>query len=314
MAISPWLIAGPGAVGRLYALALREAGEDVKLLYRKNSSKKPPSAFEFFETSKKQKKTLSSLEWTNKIPENARAVLLCVRTDNLEDFLAERRDEILANPKVPIVFFQPGFHDREKIEKALKGISLAQGNPGLLAYFEGEVLRYWIPTGVATVVSPVSGETAALLQELTQKLTRGGVRAKVVRDVAGAFQAPFALGMPLIAAWQEKDFDEKRLAKDGELLRLAAAAGKEGLAVGRAISNPPAWTAALSLVPSFVLARGVGFLLSITGKNEMISMWKTHASKIREQTREMIGDLIRDGRAKGLPVGSLEKLQMRVWG
>lgn len=316
MADRIWVIAGAGAVGRPMGLALERAGESVAFLPRKGRT---PDATEFsLHHIRDKSKAGLQPRWIDEVPtmEALAGLLVCVRSDQLPGFLEERAGEIRALGRgAPVIYFQPGFRDRTRVEEALPHATIIQGNPGFLSYIQDRVTHYWTPRGSKTMLSPLRGERApALADHLTRLFLAGGLPATLVPDLASAVQAPFAFAMPYLAALEPHDYSLDRLAEDRRLVDLATDAGFEALEIGRAISNsPPWWTGVLRHLPAAIIRGIVPFALHRL-RGEPRKMWELHAGKLRQQTRGMVGDLVAEAEVRGMPTAALRRLSQEVWG
>src|SRR3990172_6747056 len=310
-----YLIIGAGAVGRPFGFGIARAGGRVAFLARKGSKKPAQADFPLVEARSGKEEHLEA-RWHSEMPpeEDLAAILICIRADQLDGALSDFGSEIAARKSVPVVFFQPAFHDREKIEKACPGVPLVQGNPGILSYFEGEAVHYWVPPAVKTVLGPISPKALDAAGDLAALMSRGGFGAKVVKDVPAAIHVPFAFAMPILAAFEHAGFSWDALLADRSLLKKAAETGREAAAIARTMVPQSApWTGLLPYMPAgllaFLLPLGMRFLDDFTK-----TMWRVHATKLTDQTRAMIGELIGDGKARNLPTAKLEALRAQVWG
>lgn len=314
-----WVVVGPGAVGQVLALALQRAGERPLLLGRKTpkarKGKTRTGPGRIRDEDEGVPAVLAEETFVTEFPAAPpRAVILAVRSDQLPGCLAEWGEDIRRSG-APLIFLQPGFSDRERIEKAIPTNSLVQGNPGFLAYFEPEgTLRYWTYAMVPTLLAPVRGPGAGeLVRDFRHILRLGRLPARRTADVAADVQALVAWVVPYLAALQEVGYSFDELCDRPDLLELAARAGDEGHRAACETMPRVGWIPRIpGWIPPVVSATAARFVLGLLDAR-LRAMWEVHAAKIQDQTREMVEELIQRAAGRGLATPHLIHLHDLVW-
>jgi 2-dehydropantoate 2-reductase len=217
-----------------------------------------------------------------------------------------------------VVLLTPGIEDRALVVSHVPASRLVIGIIAFVAYpapLAGETrfpepgLAYWLPPLLA---SPFAGPPAAR-RAVVRALKKGGLPAVALpaRDRsgrAGAFGV--ALSMPLLMALEAADWSFARLRKSRELLDLWALATRQALGAAAAhtgLRPPPVRLAVSTLGPRWLLplSRGVTpFPLE--------TYLAYHFTKVGDQTRHYLRELIAWGREAGVPVDAIESLLARA--
>jgi 2-dehydropantoate 2-reductase len=160
----------------------------------------------------------------------------------------------------------------------------------------------WFPFVLASMVTP-DGERARLsaARELARTLSRAGLPARALLSMSTPMRFLSATSSVLALGWDLCDWQLARLAQEPVLRRETAAAMHEAarlVAPRRSL---------LSLLPRFAFAlflRVLPWLMSARGRQ----VWLRHGPKIRAQTDYIARELLRLGRARGLPTAALTRL------
>jgi 2-dehydropantoate 2-reductase len=308
------LVVGAGAVGQVYALALSRAGARVGLLARPRQVDALRAGVELRRAGRRRVDRLipdAVLSDPAELrPGEWDTVWLCVSSPALRqgDWLGRLAQAL--GPGPAWVMLQPGMHDRALLLEHMPEDRLLTG---LIAFssWEGPLpgeagppgLRWWLPPGGAcSLAGPGAPALAARLRD-------GGLRARAMS--AGAVAEQTALGSAalgaLVLAMEAGGWTFSGLrARAGD----AAAAAREGMAVGAAVAGRPTPPGLSALGPWAVVF--FTYLTKVAIPFPFEAFLALHFTKVGDQTREGLANLIREGRARGLPTGALEALGAAV--
>jgi hypothetical protein len=136
----------------------------------------------------------------------------------------------------------------------------------------------------------------AAAAELAGVLDAAGVPARAVGSLRKSVVPMLAPGMVLMAGWELCGWDAERLARDGEVRGLTAAAMGEAAALVRGeVEGAARWVMHLPASAMGLLLRALPRLSNETVRR----MWRYHGPKLRRQTREMLDELIARAGAAG---------------
>jgi hypothetical protein len=113
----------------------------------------------------------------------------------------------------------------------------------------------------------------------------------------------------VLAAWELSGWDVDRLARDGELRALTAAAMREALAVGD--ERRTTLGRLLRHTPPGALSLLMRALPTVAGE-QVRAMWSHHGPKVAAQTRQMLDGMLARAEASGAPVEHLRRLRERL--
>lgn len=301
------VVVGAGAVGRCYADALVRGGAEVTFRVRR------PLDEDRFVVYGLARGGVSTRSFTARsVTTDAEVaawrpdvVLLTVPTDALRegDWLAPL---LAAAGDALVVALEPGAEDERTLRAARPDVKLAQGIIALIAYLAplpGET-RFPEP-GVAVwapLTCPFAGppEVRPALAAFVEVLSRGGLKASIVDDIAG----DSAFGTIVMATWvtalRAGGWTFAGLAEVGPLAHRAVL---QGVAVAAAHAGRPApwwpwWLGPRTLRAGLaVAARWIPLPLE--------TYLRVHFTKVGSQTRMHLRDAVADGTARGLPVDAL---------
>ena len=154
-------------------------------------------------------------------------VILAVRADQLD----EAADVIESLPSATrIASASAGADDVARLRARFPGRPVVQILPLFLAFPDGDVIRWWTPPLVRTLVTWEGDEAArGFAEELVKPLVDGGLPAMAVNTVGTARECIYAAGLPMLASFELAGWDAGALGRDRELRGLASR-GKRGAA------------------------------------------------------------------------------------
>ena len=238
-------------------------------------------------------------------------VWLCTSSPALVqgDWLARLCGRICEEPSdTAVVVLQPGLHDRALVgdlvgaDRLVRGMIPFSSWPGPLPGSAGPPgLRWWLPP-LARVA--LEGPRAGALVPV---LRAGGLPAGVVGE--GRVDAQLALAggimQPLVAALELADWSFATVRQQG--LALPAQAARESLAVGAALdgAGPPWWSALVRPATLGLLTR----LLPAVAPFAFERFLEVHFTKVGDQTRGALDELVAEADARGLDRDGLAALR-----
>lgn len=289
------LIVGAGAVGQVFALHLSRGGGEIAFLVKPSH---PLEAELRLFPQARGRATLSGFRRLTSAEEVARErwdqVWLAVPSNALSG--AWLPELLEATGDATVVALAPeseaSVPDERLVLGAIPFMAWQQPLPG----GSGEPgVAYWVPP-LARI--PLSG-LEERVKPVAELVTAGGLPIRRVADTAKLGAPVNAALIPLVAALELAGWSLR--AFRGRWPRLAASAAREAM---RLTGVPPAfgW-----LVRAWSL-RWVLWLTSRTVPFDLEAYLRYHFTKVGTQTRVLLGCWLERGRAKGLPVPSIEQL------
>ncbi len=314
------LIVGAGSVGQVYGWHLQQGGAEVHVFVREKYAAEARAGFVLYPPGKRGK---AAAEATRFLPDgivtDAAGVLantwdqvwLCVASPALRGpWLA---DITAAMGSATLVSLTPGLRDRELLLALVPAERLVLG---LIAFsswhapLTSEVLpehgmAWWHPPFSPSLFEAVTaGAPDAAIADLLAALKRGGCPA-ARGDASGMATRGSSFLLPLVAAMECAGWTFAGL-RSAAWAELAAGAAEEALTISTAkagiAKGPLGW---LTSDTAIRLTTRVAPLLA---PMDFEAFLRVHFSKVGEQTSMQLADWIDEGRARGLPVASLDRL------
>lgn len=239
-------------------------------------------------------------------------VWLCVsataiRGDWLEDFLE-------AIGSTTLVSIQPGLEARDYLEERYPADQIVSCRVSMIAYptpLPGEDL----PEGdVAYFMPPAQplafGGAMEPADDVASFLRQGGLATEVREDVVSFGVFTSAVLETFIAGLELEDWSLSRY-RASETFELAMEAANQGLDVVGAEFGEEAPSSVRTVASTWVLGMGVPFA-RWTVPFPLEAYLEEHFTKVGDQTRAELRDLIAKGREHGLDVDAIERLAERA--
>ena len=293
-----YLILGAGSIGQVIGAHLAQGGSKVTFFIKEEQRK-------LFEN-----EGIQALNWAKREncllqhpriithedeikEEEIFAVFCCVRSEQIPSAIP-----ILKSfPKDwPIVCFQPGFGDLEKLAKELEGRTLLHGHPGFFAYTEKPITNNYIHKFNPTLLSAYPPEYSLLLKPLIQSmvedLLRGGLPAKPSSQVAKDRYFLYAYGICFLLGMKFHGWHVISLLRDSRLFGEIQEAAKEAVKVLQKSHQmePPFWQKLWFKLPLGLHRLGLHFYFGAPDSYSF-RMWTHHAPKIQQQTIRMANEI-----------------------
>ena len=317
------LIVGAGAVGQVYGRHLQKAGVVVDVFVRPRRKQEAEDGYLLYRMSPFSKaKVRDRFEPEKVLTSAAEAaaehydfVWLCTSTTGLEKGLEGEIGALLGNiGDAKVIVFQPGPQVPEMLRPHLPESRWIDGGISLISYqapLAGEPERGIDEEGVAYLLpgpSPFSGPGASTVAKLLRK---GGMPAQAVEGARITMAFGSATLMPTVVAlegagWSLKEFRRSVWAKRAADAATEARSITEGL---EGQSQP----APLGLLGAGVL-RLAAVAAPVLSPFDLQTYLRYHFVKVRDQSEDIIGELIAAGQQQGRPTAALRELQAAVFG
>lgn len=316
------LIIGAGAVGLVYGKHLADGGAQVTLYVRPSRREEARAGYDLTRVWLFGARKTSRFVPHAVVTSTSEALALDVdqawvatsTTALGEPWLAEL---LAAVPRANVVFLQPGGDaiarmkalvpdDERRVRGAIAMASWASPLAG-----SREPRETSTPEGIAYLLPPLgpTGFEGPRAKEIAAALSRGGCPA-VVTNVTKSLAVGSSILLPHVVALEAGEWRLARLASR-ELAALAAGASREALAIACAsLELPPPFLA--RLLARALVTQIVARVARLVTPFDLEVYLRAHFLKVRDQTVLLIGEYIRDGRARSLPTTSLEALRARV--
>lgn len=302
------LVVGAGAVGQVLALHLTRAGADVSFGVRRPGSVRPVTLFRLRATRAPVREALPQLEALTSLDtaQPFDLIFLTVPSDALEGpFLRELARGFGA---ATVVGLQPGLEDRRRLlalgvdeSRLLRGlISLVAFHTPLspTSNVQDEGTAYWFPP-----LSPWAFDgPRERVEPVVACLRRGGMSAARRPGLERELVFFTAALLVTVRALEAKGWSLSALSADPA---PSARASAQALAVverqlgTRSPLGP-------SLVAKAALVAWGARLAPAFVPFELETYLRVHFTKVAPQSKLLLGELVREGRAAGLPVDALE--------
>lgn len=300
------LVVGAGAVGQVLALHLVRAGAEVCFGVRRPDAVRPVTLWRLRSVGGPARDTLPALPTSTSGPFDV--VFLTVPSDALVG--AFLREVAKGFGEATVVGLQPGLEDRRRLlALGVKEPQLVRGLISLVAFLaplsakaalQEEGTAYWFPP-----LSPWAFDgPSARAEAVVALLQRGGLPAARRNGLEHELVFFTAALLVTVRALARKGWSLSALAAAPS---ASARASAQALAVvSHRLGSPPPIGPSLVARPWLV---SVGARLApAVVPFELEDYLRVHFTKVAAQSRLLLGDLVRDGRAAGLPVDALEAL------
>jgi hypothetical protein len=307
------LLVGAGAVGQVLGLHLQRAGAEVTIAVRSPSSVQATTLWRLSMVGAPAADTFAPREVVSQLDsQRFELVVLTVPSDALgSPWLATLSR---AFEGATVVGLQPGLDDRRRL--LALGVSearLVRGLVSLISYqtpltatdrLQEPGYAYWLPPLV-----PFAFDGPEVpVREVVRLFRRAGLSAK--RRPGLDLDTTFftAVLLSAVSALESKVWSLARLAEDPSLLVEAAG---QALAITALQLNRPV-PMAFSLISRAGLVRlGIRIAPRLV-PFDVEAYARVHFTKVGAQSTLLLGELVTQGRARGLAVDALEKLAARV--
>lgn len=311
------LIVGAGAIGVVFAHHLQRAGAEVSFLVKPRYAADAEEGYTLHRYGVVGTRTQSHVRPANVLVDPARArplhfdqVWLCVSSTAVHD------DQLLtvlahACPDAVWVSFQPGVDDPSYLAARLPHDRLVHGMVNFVAYqspLAGEEL--W-PEGFACYVPPMSFVSLVGPQPhvttVTDLLNAGGLRAGIRPDTHHTMRYGSAVLVPFVVALECSAWSLSNLRRNRPLLDiLTVAIGDVHDGLERGMGGAPgifAW-AQRRMLWAIVLR-----VAPVLAPFPLETYLKHHFSKVRDQSEQMVDDLVQLCRDNAMVPRALEALR-----
>jgi ketopantoate reductase len=310
-------IVGAGTLGRIYGLRLAAVGEAVSFLVRPERAADTSPLVAEQVNGAHVRDALERPDRVTAIPEHTRLVLVAVRFEQLAPAPDPALVEILRGGKgAPVVVLTPMLPKQKRALDEALGRPTFAALPSVSGYIdERGVARYWVIKVTATLIDePAPNDRGiaqrAVLEELSQRLTRAGIGAHLERDVASLNAATTTTFFPLIAAINAGGGIDGALG-DKVLLATALDAAKECIDLGQAIGKAAPGVHLLTRFVGPYLKPGVALGRRLFP--EVMHFVDTHfGPKLYAQHIAMGEAILRLGEERGHAMPALRQLLDRV--
>ncbi len=296
MKVKNVLIMGAGAIGRVIGTHLRLSGCDVTFWVRPSHLESlQQQGITLYNLSSETELHLSAPQLITEPASGASydALFICVRSDQLDDALAQIKQHFAHAEEMKVVVMQPGRDDALKAFRALPETIVVPAAPSFAAYFNGERIDYWAAKQLPTLIGPPFNETLQVRDELVRLLQQGGIPAKGVSDLEAETRFPTAALSTLISAFALAGYSFKQLAGDSKMLALTAQAIREAIAITKKdLGFIPAKYKPLEYINGKTLASFFWVLEKSSLYTFQQALWAAHAPKIEKQNFAQIDDLL----------------------
>ena len=312
-------IVGAGALGSIYALKLahvaqvtlvvRDVARAPKRILAERASGAGP-------TSDARDAPPASLH----VPDDADAVLVAVRADQLGDALLAS----LASggpPRRVVVTLTPLLPNTLARARAALGERLVVGMPGVVAYepdaepaLADRHVRYWTPRVSPTTLDarPADDPRAQTIGDLAEALVAAGLPAELQPDVARTNPATTIAFFPLLLAIQAAGSSIDALLDDGALLRLALDAAKETRALAKTVGELAGFSRLLlSFAGTFTVRAGMK-LVRARSPEALTFLERHFGTKLASQNRAMLDEIFALAQERGAEIDALTRLAHRA--
>lgn len=317
------LFVGAGAVGAVYAYHAHRGGAEVSFLVKPKYRSELEKGIRLYHHATFGKKTesihfdsFSLLDDPTQVGQTKWDQIFIAVPSNaiyVGDWL-----KTLANHAgdATIVTLQPGLKDREYI-LSQTGISedrLVSASIPILSYlaplpgenFEKPGLAYWIPPGGFVFMSfgDESRRKAAI-----ETLSRGGLKSRARPDFRKDSLIGEAILRLVVTGLEKSEWSWQRF-KHGENILLASDSALESLPIIaklRGVPDPSQSFVKRQLVKPFAI-RSLMRVLELLAPFDIEAFFRVHFTKVEEQMRQGVLDLIEMGKKERLPTTSLSLL------
>ncbi len=307
------LLVGAGAVGQVLGLHLERAGAEVTIAVRSPASVQPATLWRLTRFSAPAASTFVPREVVSQLDgQRFDVVILTVPSDALgSPWLAALAR---AFEGATVVGFQPGLDDRARL-LALKvsEARLVRGLTSLVSYqtpltatdrLQQPGYAYWLPPLVPFTFDGAEGPVL----EVIGLFRRAGLSAARRPGLENDSIFFTAVLLSAVRALEAKGWSLKRLAEDPSLLVEGAG---QALAITALLLNRPV-PVALSLISRAGLVSLGIHIVPRLAPFDVEAYARVHFTKVGAQSTLLLGELVTQGRARGLAVEALEKLATRV--
>ncbi len=299
-------IVGAGALGLMFGGFLAVKGHaTVTLIVRKGrENDRPDVLLESVATG--ERTTWTKPLRATSIPDDADAILVCVRREQLDDVLLET----LARSEKPVVVLSPMMPKLYEEWKSSLGPNLVTGMPSVVAYVNDHgSLRYWLPS-VSPVLIDESRPAIAIVNELAETLSRAGIRTRLELGVHETNPAITVTLAPWFVAVGIAGSVEALLQNDA-LLGLTERATGEARELGTRVGTMPVAGHLTRFLKPWLLRFGKRLLDS--SQKEVFHYIDEHfGHKLRAQHHAMIADVLEMCAEKGVKADALVEMRDRL--
>jgi hypothetical protein len=307
-------VVGAGALGGIYALHLSRVAKVALVVRDLARAPKSIAAEKIIGGDRAQ---LEAPACSTTVPEDADAILLCVRGDQVNDALLRTLATAPAAAGSIVVALTPLLPQTCDHAKQVLGDRLVVGMPGVVAYEPDDStsaarrIRYWTPRVSPTELderASANDPRAATIGHLREALVASGLPAMVRKNVASTNAATTIAFFPLLLGIQAAGGSMMAMIEDGALLKLSLDASKESRALAKTVGDLAGFSGLLlSFAGPFTVRAGIK--LARSRSPESITFLDKHfGTKLVDQNRVLFEEITRLGAERGVSMDSLRKL------
>jgi hypothetical protein len=301
------LVIGGGSIGQILGFHLSKAGRQVGVLVRPARAGQARSGYQLHRLSRLRGPVSGRFQPDRVVddiallePDDWDVIWLCVASTGLHGLDLEQLRARAGSST--IVLIAQGVRDRTVLENHWPAEQIVMVAPQLFA-FSGSLAdpgqldgttSYWTPPGTAWLVSGAADRAGAV----TQALSRGGLKTK-----AGTAHMLVAVNIPMVARVESAGWSLRAARRDLGAASLAAGEAVGIVAAVHGAKSPPA------IMTSPAVMRAAVSGLSLLAPFDFERYLQVHFTKVGQQTRLMLDDLIDEGATRGMPVSHLRKLR-----
>lgn len=298
-------IVGAGALGRVYGAALAHAGTRVTFVVRPERVAETHAFVAERVNHDRRRLALAHPIRSATIPDDADFVLVAVRVEQIDAALEAALRATVASIVTLTPLLPPHL---DALESALGRRALV-AQPGVVAYFAGDVVRFWLPRVAPTLVEP--GEHGAG-HAFAGALEAAALPARVDATVRTSNPATTVAFFPVALALDAGGGSADAVLADRALTALAFDALVETRALAHAIGHVAPWT---DLLVKFLRPGSlrIGVAIAERAAPEAVRFVEVHlGSKIHAQHAKMgatIASMLAD---RAMPHSALDALLARA--
>lgn len=285
------LIIGAGVIGSVYASKLAEAGVDITLFVRNKRLKSIEQNGLVLRHYFTGEETRVYVKAITRIDESSifELIIIIIRGDQWKELLPSL---VLCKNTKTFLFLGNNPRDPDELIDALGKERVMLGFGGVAGYRENDIV-YYSDTDkkgkkIHVCIGELDGSRSERVKLITEIFSKASYPVWVFKDVVSWLKSHMIIIMPIMGLLSRAGWDQQRVVKDTQSIRLAVKAFKEMIRVFKDLKIPvyPERFIRLSLLPDFILiflmkkgltSKGAeigifGHAKGSTGKSEMKSL------------------------------------------
>ncbi len=313
------LLVGAGAVGQVYGRALQLGGAEIAFYVKEKYAAEVRAGLTMYALNSKPTWAPVVFDGYDVLTTPAELaaqtfdqVWLCISSTALQSGWFDEFAKAMGD--ATLVTLQPGLEQRAWLAERVPAERTVAGAIAFISFqapLEGASdpstpgVAFWYPP---LQKSPFSGPEASV-RAILGALKRGGCPASKAKDAAKWAASPTAVMMPHLAALEACNWEFARLKKD-ERLCVAAQASREGMTISAAHYGAGAPFSRHFIRPWVM--RIVLWLAPKVIPFDIETYIRYHFTKVGDQTRYLLRDVIDRGSTLGLPVAASQRLLQEI--